>query len=123
MIVMPWNWRRSVTWILKVNLAFLIINLLLLPFLSSFFKVSVLSLVRDGFFSMLLLLDSGIIFLVGGLIAMSSSIFPSKVREYVFHSDEKWSQEKHKKSQMKANLYILMGVLLFLESIVSGFMI
>ena len=120
---MPWNWRRSVSWVLKVNLAFLVIDLLLLPFLSLFFKVSVFTLVKDGFFSMMLLLDSGIIFLAGGLIAMSSSIFPSKVRKHVFHSDEEWSQEKHKKSEAKANLYILMGVVLFLESIVSGFII
>ena len=123
MIVMPWNWRRPLTWVLKVNLAFLLIDLLLLPFLSLFFKVSVLTLVKDGFFSMMLLLDSGIIFLAGGLVAMSSSIFPSKVREHVFRSDEKWSQEKHKKSEAKANLYILTGVLLFLESIVSAFII
>ena len=120
---MSWNWRLSVTWVLKVNLAFLAIDLLLLPFLSLFVKVSMLLLVKGGFFSMMLLLDSGIIFLAGGLIAMSSSIFPSKVREHVFHSDEKWSLEKHKKNQRKANLYILTGVVLFLESIVSGFII
>jgi len=123
MIIMAWNWRRPLTWVLKVNLAFLVIDLLLLPFLSLFFKVSAFTLVKDGFFSMMLLLESGIIFLAGGLVAMSSSIFPSKVREHVFHSDEKWSQEKHKKSEAKANLYILAGVLLFLESIVSAFII
>jgi len=122
MIVMPWNWRRSVIWVLKVNLAFLVIDLLLLPFLALFFEVSVFTLVKDGFFSLVLLLDSGIIFLAGGLVAMSSSIFPSKVREHVFHSGEQWSQEKHKKSESKANVYILTGVVLFLESVVSGFM-
>lgn len=119
---MPWNWLRPVTWVLKVNFTFLVIDLLLLPFLSLFFKVSVLTLVKGGFFSMMLLLDSGIIFLAGGLIAMSSSIFPSKIREHVFHSNERWSQGKHKKSEKKANLYILTGVLLFLESIVSAFL-
>jgi len=123
MIIMPWKWRRPLTWVSKVNLACLVVDLLLLPFLSLFFKVSVFTLVKDGIFSMMLLLDSGIIFLVGGLIAISSSIFPSKVREHVFHSDEEWSQEKHKKSEKKANLYILAGVLLFLESIVSGFIV
>jgi len=123
MIVMPWSWRRSVTWVLKVNLIFLLIDLLVLPFSALFLRVDAFTLVKDGFFSMMLLLDSGIIFLTGGLIAMSSSIFPSKVKEHVFHSDEKWSQKKHEKSQMKANFYILTGVVLFLESIVSAFMI
>lgn len=123
MIDMPWNWQRSIAWALKVNLAFLAINLLLLLFLSLFLKVSVLTLVKDDFFPKIMLLDSGILFLAGGLIAMSSSIFPSKIREYVLHSEEKWTLEKHKKSEMKANLYILAGVLLLLESIVSGFII
>jgi len=123
MIVMPWNWRRLVTWVLKVNLVFLVIDLLLLPFLSLFFKVSVFTLVKDGFFSMVLLFEAGIIFLVGGLIAMSSSIFPSKIREHVFHSGEEWSKEKHERSEARANLYILTGVVLFLESLVSTFLV
>ena len=123
MIDMPWNWRQPVTWVLKVNLIFLVIDLLLLPFLSLFLGVSVLSLVKAGFFPTMLLLNSSIIFLAGGLIAMSSSIFPSKIREYVFHSDEKWSEEKQKKSERKANLYILTGIILFLESLVSAFLI
>lgn len=120
---MPRSWRRTITWVLKVNFVFFVIDLLLLLFSSLFFKVSMSMLVEDGFFSMILLFESGIIFLVGGLIAMSSSIFPSKIREHVFHSDEEWSQEKHKRGQMKANLYILTGALLFLESVISGFMI
>lgn len=123
MMVMPAGWRRSATWILKVNVIFLIMDIVLLLLLSQFFRVDVFSLVNSGFFSMLLLLDSGIVFLMGGLLAMSSSIFPSKVREHVFHSNELWSQERHRKSERKANLYILMGVLLLLESIISGFIV
>jgi hypothetical protein len=120
---MPWNWRQPVLWVLKVNLTFLMIDLLLLLFLALLLRVSVFSLVKAGFFPMTLLLNSGIVFLAGGLIAMSSSIFPSKIREYVFHSDEKWSQEKQKKSERKANLYILSGVILFLESLFSTYLI
>lgn len=122
MIDMCWNWRRTVTWVLKADLVLLAIDLLLLPISSWFYQTSALSLVKDGFFSRMLLLESGIILLAGGLIAMSSSIFPSKVREHVFHSGEKWSQETHKKSEAKANLYILTGVLLLLESIASTFL-
>lgn len=123
MIDMPWNWRQPVTLVLKVNLIFLVIDLLLLLLSSVFLGVDVLSLVKAGFFPMMLLLNCGIIFLAGGLVAMSSSIFPSKIREYIFHSDEKWSEEKQKKSERKANLYILTGIILFLESLVSAFLI
>ncbi|NIW80485.1 MAG: hypothetical protein GWN16_13960 [Calditrichae bacterium] len=121
-IVMPWNWRRSIFWVLKVNFIFLAINLLSLLFLSLFFKVGVFTLAKDGFFSMVLLFESGIIFLVGGLVAMSSSIFSSKIREYVFHSGEKWSKEKHERSEARAILYILTGIVLFLESLASVFL-
>ena len=122
MIVMPWNWRRSIIWVLKVDFIFLAINLLLLLVLSLLLKVDLVTLLKDGFFSMVLLFESGIIFLAGGLIAMASSIFPSKIREYVFHSGEKWSEEKHERSEARANLYILMGVVLFLESLASIFL-
>ena len=98
---------------MKVNLILLLIDFLALLFLSLILRVDAFTLVQNDFFSMIVLLESGVVFLVGGLIAMSSSIFPSKVREHVFHSDEEWSQEKHKKSERKANLYILIGILLF----------
>lgn len=123
MIVMPSNWRRSISWVLKVNLAFLGINLLLLLFLSLFLKIKALLLLEGGFLTLMLLLDSGIIFFVGGFIPMFSSIFPSKIREHVFQSDEEWSQEKHRKSQMKGNVYILLGIVLFVESLISGYII
>jgi len=123
MMGMPQNWRPALIWVLRVNFIFLAIDLLLLLFLSMFLKVTIFMLVEDGFFSLILLLNSGIIFLMGGIVAMSSSIFPSKVREHILHSDEKWSQEKHKKSEQKANLYILAGIFLFLESLVSGFIL
>ena len=121
MIHMPWNWRQPILWVLKVNLFFLVIDLLLLLFLALLLRVSVFSLVKAGFFPMTLLLDSGIVFLAGGLMAMSSSIFPSKIREHVLHSDEKWSEERQKKSERKANLYILTGIVLFLESVISTY--
>jgi hypothetical protein len=53
---------------------------------------------------------------------MSSSIFSSKIREYVFHSGEEWSKEKHERSEARAVLYILTGVVLFLESLALVFL-
>ncbi len=123
MVVMVWSWRRSASWALKANLILLLIDLLVLLFSSLILEVDAFTLIQVNYFSMMLLLESGIIFLLGGLIAMSSSIFPSKVKEHFFHSGEEWSQEKHKESESKANLYILIGILLFLESIFSGFVI
>jgi len=120
MIIMFENWRQSLIWVLRANLIFLTVDLVLLAFLVLFLHVDAWTVVKDGYFSIAFLLDTGVIFLAGGFVAMSSSIFVSKVREYVLHSDEKWSEERDKMSQKKANLYILTGVLLFLESLVSG---
>jgi len=112
-------WRFAV-WALKVNVALLVIDFLILALMFFFLKVNILNPVV---FSMLLLLESGITFLVGGALVISSSIFPSKVREEIFHTEERWSLEKHHQTQRKANRYILVGVFLFLESLIPGLLI
>jgi len=114
---MPEGWRKAVFWALKVNFFILAVDLILLLTWSLLYNINVVAPVRRDFFPFLLLLESGLVFLIGGTIAMASSIFPSKIREHVFHSEEKWSKEKLKKGEAKANLYILAGIFLFLESV------
>jgi len=120
---MSQNWRQSLIWVLRVNIIFLIIDIVLLPILTAFYNVDVLTAVRNGYLSTMLFVESGVIFLVGGVIAMSSSIFFSKIKEHFFHSEERWSAEKQKKSEQKVNLYILVGVLMFLESLIMALVI
>lgn len=117
MINMPKGWRKPVIWALKINFSILAVDLGLLLVWSLLSNINILPPVRRDFFPLLLLLESGLIFLIGGAIAMSSSIFPSKIREHISRSEEKWSKEKLKKGEAKANLYILAGILLFLESV------
>jgi hypothetical protein len=107
-------WRFAV-WVLKVNISLLIIDFLILALMSFFLKVNIVNIVV---FSMLLLLESGITFLVGGILVISSSIFPSKIREQIFHTEKSLSLEKHQRSQKKANQYILVGVFLFFEALI-----
>jgi hypothetical protein len=107
-------WKFAV-WILKVNISLLIIDFLMLTLMSSFLKVNILNTMV---FSMLLLLESGITFLVGGMLVISSSIFPSKIREQIFHTEKGFSLKKHQQTQKKANQYILVGVFLFLEALI-----
>jgi hypothetical protein len=120
---MPQNWRKSIVWILSVNTILLLIDVMLLLILAALYNVDVLTGIRNGYLSTMLFVESGIIFLAGGLVAMTSSIFFGKVKEYVLHSGEKWSAEKQKKSEQKANLYIIAGSLMFLESLVLAAMI
>ena len=110
-------WRESVTWALKVNFIILGFNAIFLAIWLMLQNISLAPPMRKDFFAVLLLLESGLVFLTGGAIAMVSSIFASKVREYFFGSKEKWSAEKYKKSEARASLYILVAVFLFLESL------
>ncbi len=117
---MQQNYWRFAVWVLKINVALLIIDFLILALISFFLKVNVLTPVV---FSMLLLLESGITFLFSGVLVISSSIFFSKIREQIFHTEEHWSLEKHQRTERRTNKYILVGVFLFLESLIIGLVI
>ena len=110
-------WRESVTWALKVNFIILGFDAIFLAIWLMLQNISLAPAMRKDFFAVLLLLESGLVFLTGGTVAMVSSIFASKVREYFFGSKEKWSAEKCKKSEARASLYILVAVFLFCESL------
>ena len=117
MINVASNLRGSLLWVLRANAIVVVIDLIVLAVWLLLQSSNLVAPVRKDFFTVLLLLESALVFLAAGAMAMSTSIFPSKVREYFFRSKEKWSPEKHKKSEARANLYILVGILLFLESI------
>jgi hypothetical protein len=111
------NWRKLLIWILKANIAVWIIDILVLAvlFVLSF---DLITLVNSAYFSKMLLLEAGIVFIIGGFIAFSSGVFSSKAKENILHKHEDWSVEKLEKSEKKANPYILLGVVLFAESLI-----
>ena len=117
------SWRGNLVWVVKVNLAFLLINTSVLLLLGRLSWLDFAFVALASHFSMMLLLEAGTLFLTGGLVALSSSIFASKVREYVFHSDEVWTAEEHAKSGKKANVILLEGLALFLESLILSVVI
>lgn len=117
------DWRKLLMQILVADLAFLLADVLLLVFGAMLFQADLLALVKGGFFSTVLLVEAAVVFIIGGLIPISSSLFASNVRRHVFRSDEQWSVEKHRKSEEKANVFIVVGVVLFLESLVTSILI
>lgn len=74
-----------------------------------------------GHFSTLLLIEAAIAFLLGSAVEMSASLFFGKIREHVFHSEEKWSLEKYDKERKRALPYIILGFLLLLETVIFSF--
>jgi hypothetical protein len=123
MISMAVDWRKSLFWALEVNFVILIIDAILFAIGFVLQSASIIAPLRRDFVIVLLLLESALVFLTGGAVAMSTSIFPTKIREHFFHSKEEWSAEKHKKSEARANLYILVGIFLFVESLGLAFVL
>ncbi len=116
MTMMARSWRQLSIWILKAHIVVWAIDFVFLAFLVLLLNFDFFVLMGTGYFSKMLLLEAGVVFLVGGAIAMSSSIFAGKVREHVLHSEEKWSVEKLRKGEKRADLFILAGILFFVES-------
>jgi hypothetical protein len=123
MMRMAADWRNSLFWALKVNFIIIVIDVVLLAIGLVLQSANIIAPVRRDFVMILLLLESALVFLTGGAVAMSTSIFPTKIREHFFRSKEKWSTEKHRKSEARANLYILVGIFLFIESLGLAFIL
>lgn len=117
MMRMAADWRKSLFWALKVNFIIIVIDLVIFASWLLLQSANLVVPVRRDFVTVLLFLESALVFLTGGAVAMSTSIFPTKIREHFFRSKEKWSTEKHRKSEARANLYILVGIFLFVESL------
>lgn len=109
-------------WLSKANIGLWAINgvLLAVLILSGFTLTGLLS---SSFFSKLTLLETGIVLLIAGIVAFSGSVLPSKAREQIFKSDdEEWSIQKLRKSEKKANKFVIFALMLFLESLFVSFL-
>lgn len=98
MTVMTRSLRYSLIWIIKANFALLAVDFAGLLVLSLLWQQDALVIVRNDYFAKILILESGVAFLVGGLTALSSSLFASKIREHFFSSGDRWSEDNEKKS-------------------------
>jgi hypothetical protein len=120
---MATDWRKSLFLALKINLMIVAIDAVLLAVGLMLQSADIIAPLRRDFVMILLLLESALVFLTGGAVAMSTSIFPTKIREHFFRSKEEWSADKHGKSEARANIYILIGIFLFVESLGLAFVL
>lgn len=116
------RWRQSLIWMARANGVIWLVNLALLAVLS-LFGFSWLSLLLTGYLSKMFFLETGLVLLIGGAMAFSGGVFPSKVREHFGGSSEKWSVEKLRKSEKRANMYLVLGFLLFVQCLLVSFLI
>lgn len=71
--------------------------------------------------STLLFFETGLLFLIGGVTEVTSTVFFGKIREYVFHSKDEWTIDTYRRGRQRTLQYIIFGVLLFVESIALAF--
>jgi hypothetical protein len=115
------SWRATSIWILKASLVVWAINGLIFAFfvLSGF---SPTGLVTSAFFSKLTLLETGVALIAAGALAFYGSASASKTKEYVRNTEEQWSIENLRKSEKKANKYIMLALFIFAESLIISFL-
>jgi len=107
----------QLVWFLKGNLVVWAVNGVLFAVLGvSGFGWG--NLIVSGYFSKITFLETGAAFLVGGALAFSGSLLPNKAREQILKTaDEPWSMEKLRRGEKKANKYIILALVLFVESL------
>ncbi len=114
------DWKRQTVWQLKANLGLWIVNgLLLLVF--SLVNHDFLQTMNLEFFSKLTFIETGIALIVGGVIAFSGSVSASKSKEFILKSNERWSIEKLRVSEKGANKFLILALVLFLESLIISY--
>jgi hypothetical protein len=114
------NRNKAIQLIIKGNLFLWMVNIIIFA-LMGLFGFSFVPAISSGFFSKVLFVETGLAFLVGGAIAFSGSVSSSKTKEYIRKSDERWSIEKLRESEKRANKYVIFALILFFESIIISF--
>jgi len=113
----PTVWKNLAIWELKAIALIWLINgivVLMLFLMGNDFQ----TLLAAKIFSKLTLLESGITFLTGGIIAFSGSVSASKSKEVLLKSSEQWSIEKLKSSEKTANNYLFLALIILVVSII-----
>jgi hypothetical protein len=110
------EWQTYAIWLLKANLVIWAINGMLLPVLV-LFGYNISSLISSDYFSKITFFETGVALLIGGALAFLGSASASKNKELITKTQEEWSIDQLKKSEKKANKYLIFAVIMFAQSI------
>jgi hypothetical protein len=114
-------WKSLAIWQLKTNLGVWIVNgVLLIAF--SIVSSGFLQVLHLEFFSKLTFVETGVFLIIGGLVAFSGSVSATKSREFILKSNERWSIEKLRASEKRSIKFLILGVTLFVESLLISFL-
>jgi hypothetical protein len=73
------------------------------------------------FFTLLTLIESALLFLIGGVIDIGRSLSFHKLMDHVSKTESDWSFDGHRRAQVKAAPIIMAGVILFVLSFILAY--
>jgi hypothetical protein len=100
-------------WVIKLNIIIWAANFLIFAILA----LTNHSTLLPAYFSKIAFFETGAACLVGGVLAFSSSVLPSKTMEILVKSEDRWSIDTLKKGEKRANKYLLLALILFIQSL------
>ena len=107
--------------LMKMNIMFILVNILLSTSWALLNSSDLVASLKDKV-PFLLLIESALLLLFGGLSSFSDTIFVNKVRQYIYQSKENWNAQKSMENIRKNDVYILEGLLLIAESFLFGYL-
>lgn len=73
------------------------------------------------YYTALTLVESAVLFVVGGLMDISGSISFKSTISHISKTGKAWDVKEHKQAQQKASPYIVTGILLFAISFILAY--
>jgi len=107
------QWKRVLAFCTKLFIYSIIIVLIDLVLILAFTRGET-NIVQ--IFSFVMLVEGGIVLIVGGVTASYSSLY-AKLSEVVFHT-EPWNAKRQKEAEINARVWIIVGIILVIEALV-----
>jgi len=107
------QWKRVLAFCTKLFIYSIIIVLIDLVLILAFTRGET-NIVQ--IFSFVMLVEGGIVLIVGGVTASYSSLY-AKLSEVVFHT-EPWNAKRQKEVEINARVWIIVGIILVIEALV-----
>jgi|WetSurMetagenome_2_1015567.scaffolds.fasta_scaffold191342_2 hypothetical protein len=115
------EWKSLAVWQIKANVGLWIANGLLSAALW-LANIGFLGIMNSEFFTKITFIETGVALIVGGVIAFSGSVSASKSKEFIFKSEDRWSMERLRSSEKIANKFLVLALILFIESLIISFL-
>jgi hypothetical protein len=118
-----YDWLKSLnsrlSSILRWNIYIILIDVTLTLLFS--FGLGQIQILDLEILSTMLLIESAIFLFIGSSFELSSTVFFSKIREWIYRSKEVWSLQEYNRGRSRGSSFIILGFCLLLETFLVAF--